>query len=129
MAERVLDASAVLAYLRREPGWDKVEQFLLAGKAMISTVNQAEIAGKLADKGMPETAVRSVLARLALEVVEFDTAQALACGLLRTATRNAGLSLGDRACLALGRLRGLPVVTADRAWEGLGLGVRVELLR
>lgn len=113
----VLDASAVLALLRRERGWERVADALPG--ARISAVNLSEVAAKLADAGMPEDAARAALGALTLDVVPFDEEQAWASGQLRVATRSAGLSLGDRACLALGIARGVSVVTMDRAWVGL----------
>jgi ribonuclease VapC len=127
----VLDASALLVFLLREPGHDRVGDALTQGSA-ISAVNIAEVVAKLRDANAPETTIRQVLNRLAargLEVVPFDEALALATGFLRPVTRVFGLSLGDRACLALGQLRKQPVLTADRGWADVasivGLDIRV----
>ena len=131
MTECVLDASALLALLNREPGAQRVAEALQSGVAM-STVNLAEVVGKLADLGLPEGDIREVLEPLGMGVVDFDAAAAYAVGMLRPATRVAGLSLGDRACLALGQQVGKVVLTADRSWAGLSLGsaaVTVEVLR
>jgi PIN domain nuclease of toxin-antitoxin system len=129
MSSVVLDASALLALLNGEPGQERVYD-ALAGHPVISTVNLSEVVAKLADRGMPEGVIREVLEPLGLEVVEFDAADAYEAGLLRPITRNLGLSLGDRACLAVGRLLGVPVLTADTIWSRLNLdGLQVELLR
>lgn len=125
--ETVLDASAVLAFLQEEPGSDIVAG-LIAG-AVISAVNLSEVVAKLTEKGLDATAVEAVLGSLGLDVVAFDTTLAVAAGLLRAETRAAGLSLGDRACLALARRRGATALTADRAWVRLAHGVRVRLVR
>lgn len=126
MSDWVLDASALLALLNREPGEALVAQALAEG-AMISTVNLSEVVAKLADIGMPEAETREAIEPLGLEIVGFDAADAFSAGLLRPATRADGLSLGDRACLALGMRSGLPVLTADRGWSGLALGAGVEI--
>lgn len=129
----VLDSSALLAYLRREPGCDAVIEALLAGAA-ISAVNWAETLSKLADLGRDphQTAAALEAAGLlgqSLQILDFTDALARETAALRTATRGAGLSIGDRACLALGRTLKLPVLTADRLWRELRTGAQVRLLR
>jgi PIN domain nuclease of toxin-antitoxin system len=128
-AGHVLDASALLSLVMAEPGSERVTQLLEAGRCTMSAVNYAEVAAKLQDAGMPEAEIESTVASLRLSIEPFDASQALRCGLLRAPTRTLGLSLGDRACLQLAVQRGEPVVTTDRAWQKLKLGVRVELLR
>lgn len=123
----VLDASALLALLYREAGGDEVVARLPG--AIVGVVNIAEVVGKLADDGLAEEEVRLAIDALHLDVVPMDETVAWECGLLRTRTRAAGLSLGDRACLALAKARGLPVLTADRAWLGVDVGVAVQLIR
>lgn len=123
----VLDSSAVLAVLWAEPGAGKVLTRLES--ARISAVNAAEVVSRLVDRGASDAAAEAAIPDLMVEVVPFDAAQALAAGLLRRTTRAAGLSLGDRACLALARFDGLPAVTADRAWGDLDLGIAVEVIR
>ncbi|MCL4189692.1 MAG: type II toxin-antitoxin system VapC family toxin [Rhodobacteraceae bacterium] len=123
----VLDTSAVLAALWGEPGSTRVDEVI--GRACISTVNLAEAVAKLIDRGASDADADAVLAALGVAVIPFDRGQAVAAGLLRRATRGRGLSLADRACLALGLAEGLAVVTADRAWAGLDLGVTVEVIR
>lgn len=128
MAEAaVLDASALLALLGRESGWEAVAATIPG--AFVSAVNLAEVAGKLAEHGMPEGEVRQVLGGLGLAVVSFSEEAAVAAGLLRPRTRSVGLSLGDRACLALAHELKLPAYTTDQAWRELRLGVDVHLVR
>lgn len=127
MSSLVLDASALLAFLDAEPG---TEQWVATiADSMISAVNFSEVVAKLADAGMPETEIREALEPLSLEVVAFETGQACEAGLLRPQTRHLGLSLGDRACLALARSKALPVLTADRTWEALQVGVEIRIIR
>lgn len=126
MTKVVLDASAVLAAIHGEAGGATVEPRLNGGK--LSTVNLAEVAQRLNDQ-WPDDLVVSVLSGLPCDVVAFDEALALRTGLLRRLTRARGLSLGDRACLALAERLGLAVLTADRAWADLDLGVEVVLIR
>lgn len=117
MSDVVLDSSAVLALLTNEPGTDVVEAALPG--ALLSTVNLAEIVAKLCERGMPAEEATSLIYSIGVEVAEFDTEQATRSGELRVSTRSAGLSLGDRACLALAQVRALPVLTADTAWGQL----------
>lgn len=114
----VLDASALLALLNDEPGAEKVARYVAVGAA-ISSVNYAEVASKLCDYGMPDAEVKIVLGSLGLVVEPFNEAQALLCGSLRAQTRKAGLSLGDRACLAVTILAETTAITADREWKDL----------
>lgn len=125
--EAVLDASALLALLGDEPGADTVAACLPG--ARIASVNLAEVVGKLADTGVPEPDIRTALTGLGLRVAPLDEALAWKTGLLRPGTRARGLSLGDRACLALAQASGLPALTADRAWAELALDIAVELIR
>jgi len=123
----ILDASAVLALLQAEPGYEQVEASL--PDSAISAVNLAEVIGKLHESGMPEEAIRSAVGALGLEVAPFTEQNGYDTGFLYAGTRHQGLSLGDRACLALGRRRNHPVITADRTWQGLDIGVDVRIIR
>ena len=125
--EAVLDASAVLVLLQVEPGSDQVAQCIPG--ALISAVNLAEVVGKLADAGMPGSQIELALSSLGLRVVPLDEHAAYDVGMLRPSTRTRGLSLGDRACLALGVASGLPVLTSDRAWSEVEIGAVVEVVR
>ncbi len=123
----VLDASAVLAALWREPGADRVEAAL--NDAQISAVNLSELVAKLVDRGATAQNVRDILAGIGAQVVDFTAEQAVNAGLIRHQTKALGLSLGDRACLALARLNGATVLTADRVWAHRDLGVDIEVIR
>lgn len=127
MKPAVLDASALLALLQEEPGGSQVEAFL-PGSA-ISTVNLAEVVGKLSDGGMPEEAIRTAVGSLGLEIVPFDEEMSYKAGLLYPSTHRRGLSLGDRACLSLAVSLNRPAVTADRTWSRLKLGIDVQAIR
>lgn len=123
----VLDASALLALLFREPGAERVAASL--AQAAISAVNLAEVLGRLVRDGRPLAEAVHRLAALGLEVVPLDAERAAAVAGLEPLTRPAGLSLGDRCCLALALERGVPALTADGAWQRLPHPVRVELIR
>ena len=127
MSSVVLDASAVLAFLQREPGGAVVAEHLSA--AVISAVNVAEVATRLSDRGIPDGGAREAISALRLEIAAFDHELAYTSAALRPATRRLGLSLGDRACLALAKREGLPALTADRAWASLDVGVEIHLVR
>ena len=89
----------------------------------------AEIAAKLADRGVSEAEIRESLDALEIEVVAFDADAAFASAALRRATKDHGVSLGDRACLALAHALDRPALTCDAAWAALDLPARVELAR
>lgn len=127
MSEAVLDASALLALLNGEPGAEEVEKTIPG--AAVSAVNLSEVVAKLAEGGMPEEAIGLALGGIELEVVSFDGPLAYRAGLLRVPTRSLGLSFGDRACIALGRHLGAPVLTTDRRWRELSVGVEIRLIR
>jgi ribonuclease VapC len=128
MSRGVLDASALLALLNGEPGSEQVANVIVDG-AVISTVNLAEVVTKLTEIGMSEVLIHDVLDLLGLEIVDLDFKQAYQVGLLRPLTRHAGLSLGDRACLALAQQLSLPALTTDRIWESLTIDVKVQVIR
>ena len=127
MTEAVFDASAVLAVVRREPGGDRL--LPLRDRALLSAVNAAEVYAKLLATGLSDPRIADGLRAVVRRVVPFDEEQARAAAEVHARTRSRGLSLADCACLALGRVRGVPVYTADRAWAELDLGVAVELIR
>ena len=123
----LLDASAVLALLNREPGWEAVQDWVPG--APICAVNLAEVIGKLCDAGLPYADACAAVEFLGLSVVEFDADMARESGRLRAITRAEGLSLGDRACLATALRLGEAVLTSDRSWLKLDLGISVRCLR
>jgi PIN domain nuclease of toxin-antitoxin system len=127
--QAVLDASAVLAYLQDESGCEKVHEALSEGKAIISSVNYAEVVGKLQDAGLPDASVQTVMGNLDLHIEPLSTQHAWLTGLMRASTKELGLSLGDRACLALASILQLPVITADKQWEKLLTEVTIIQLR
>ncbi len=127
MTDVALDASAALAVLNDETGASEVWP-LLPG-ALISAVNAAEVAAKLVDGGTDVAKTSEFIQRLGLRVIPFDERDVVATARLRQGTRAAGLSLGDRACLALAERHGVPAVTADREWRKVKLDVEVRLIR
>jgi ribonuclease VapC len=129
MSEFALDASAVIAVLLRERGGEIVQPLL--SRASIATVNLAEVVSHFAKKTGNDAEIREMIGNLQFKAIPFDEALAYEAGLLIRSTRAAGLSLGDRACLALARRLGAKVLTADRAWSRVAsaVGVEVELIR
>lgn len=127
MSAYVLDASALLALFLGEPGSDEV--LARIDGAAISAVNLSEVVSRLSDLGVDIEAVLYKMTQLRLVAVAFDQAQAVASARLRPSTRAAGLSLGDRACLALAEMRGQPALTADKAWASVSTNAKVQLIR
>ena len=126
MNDPVLDSSALLAFLLAEPGAEQVRAVLPDG--LISAVNWAEVMSRLCDIGVPAEEAREVIEGTGVQMVGVDAGQAFDIGALRPLTRHLGLSLGDRACLALARRLGRTAMTADRAWSQLD-GFEVRLIR
>ncbi|MGH9599181.1 MAG: type II toxin-antitoxin system VapC family toxin [Terracidiphilus sp.] len=123
----VLDASALMALIRREAGADLVDACF--PWAVISAVNQAEVQTKLVSAGIEEKLAWWHIAEVNCPSVSFDEEQARIAGSLVRITRPYGLSLGDRACLALAIQRHATVYTTDRAWKSLALPIQVEVIR
>lgn len=123
----VLDASAVLAFLLSEKGADAALAAMPG--SLISTVNIVEVFSRMVDYGSPDVDVRQSIKELGLEAVHFDEDLAMRSGALRRETASLGLSVGDRACLATAMRQGAKVVTADRAWLKLKLGITIECIR
>lgn len=123
----VFDASAVLAILNEEAGADQARTFLRG--SLITSVNAVEVGTRLVDKGATPEQARNSLRFLKMKIVEFDAYLGDLAVELRGPTRSRGLSLADRACLALALREGLPAVTADREWAALALPCAIELIR
>lgn len=124
----VLDTSALIAFLKQEKGWQEVAGYL-AQDAYLSEVNRAEFYTHMVRNGQSIEKAEAVIQRVELIVVDFNQEQAAATAEIYPATKQYGLSLGDRACLALGLSRSLPVITADKAWQNLDVGVIVNVIR
>ena len=130
MSSAVLDASALLAYLHDEPGAETVADEIALG-AVISTVNLAEVLARASDhqddpaRLAGEMTERGLLGG-AISVESFTDEDAIEVARLRPRTRAQGLSLGDRACIALASRLGLPALTADAAWSRIELDVTLR---
>jgi ribonuclease VapC len=127
MVRHVLDSSVVLAGLFQEPGGEVLAE--LIPDAMMCAVNVTEIITRLYDKGWPMEIATGETAKLVNRIAPFDNALAFRAGWLRSDTRSFGLSLGDRACLALAMASSLPVYTADREWSQLDVGLDIRVIR
>ncbi len=127
MSNIVLDASAMIAFLKDEVGSATV--LAAMPDAVISSVNLAEVVTRLIDDGFAFEDVRTAIANTSIDTIGFDYEFAFGAGALREPTRAYGLSLGDRACLALAQRLGIPALTADRQWALIDIGVEVRLIR
>ena len=123
----VIDASALLALLLKEPGHEKVAARLSG--SLMSTVNLSEVLARLVRHGIfPEEAYPKV-SELGITAVSFDSDQAVIAASIRDSARAAGLGLADCCCLALALRDQLPVLTADKVWQSLGLALDIEVIR
>ena len=124
----VLDASAVLTLIGREPGWERLTPKVL-NRAVCSTVNLAEVQAKLVSRGWPPDDAWEDATAPIKEAISFTDEQAKMAGSLVALTRHLGLSLGDRACLALAITQKATVYTTEKAWNKLTLGIRIQVIR
>ncbi len=127
MNKYVLDASALLALLNDETGAEIVQEVL--PDAVISSINFSEVVTRLALFGMPVNTVHDTLDILGLEIIPFDATLAYDIGDLAIATKHLGLSIGDRACLALAKNTERTAVTADKIWSKVNTSVTIKLIR
>lgn len=123
----VLDASALLALFLQEDGHSRVAEVL--EDSAISSVNLCEVGSRISDRGFDLLRFYAKVQQLPVKVISFDVVQSEMASRLRTATRAAGLSLGDRACLALAEHMRAAALTSDRAWAALSVDIQVELIR
>lgn len=122
-----LDASALLAFLFREHGYKRVAE--VVEYACLSTVNLSEVLGRFVRDGHDSNEVLTRIAATTIEIVPFRAEDAAIAASLVPTTQPFGLSLGDRACIALALSRNLKAVTADRIWSKLKVGVNIEIIR
>ncbi|NNG56028.1 MULTISPECIES: type II toxin-antitoxin system VapC family toxin [Sphingomonas] len=129
MTQTVLDASAILALLKGERGASKVTSVI--ADASVCAINQAEVVSHFIHLGAPLDEVRAMLSALPYTVIAADNALAWEAGGMRAMTASAGLSLGDRFCLALAKRLGVPAYTADKAWRDVAaeVGSKVVIIR
>ena len=123
----VFDASALLVLLNKEPGYEVIEKYL--PDAIMSAVNFAEVITVLVSIGVPHTEAVNLSSELINEIIPFDTTQAAISAELRQITKPFGLSLGDRACLALAQQKKLPVITSDKIWGKLKFSFEIIMAR
>jgi PIN domain nuclease of toxin-antitoxin system len=126
MSKAVLDASALMALLRGEPGMEQVREVIK--EAAISALNLSEVIAKGLSYGGTLAELSGLLSELPFRTMPFEFEDAYLAASLWPVTQTKGLSLGDRCCLALGKRLRLPVLTTDRAWSGLDEDVQVEII-
>ena len=124
----VMDASAMLALMQAEKGWEVVDGLIQEQQCVASCVNIAEVGTKMIDKGLAPSQLKRTLEELNVQPVDFDLEQSIFCAEFRLSTKYAGLSLGDRACLALTKLMGGTAVTSDRAWLDIAETTQIKVI-
>ena len=127
MNKVVLDSSALLAFINQEEGCLMVEEYL--AHSIMSSINISEVEADLSLIEMPEDTIKNIIDELNIEIIDFDQDQAIDTGFFRKKSKHAGLSLGDRACINLGTIKNLLVVTADKAWKKLKLNEKIVFIR
>lgn len=126
MTAIVFDSSVLIAILKQEAGYEQGEA--LFSKALVLTINLAEVATYLARQGAPLETIQAILGQFPCQIVDFTNELVALSGFLYH-QRPFGLSLGDRSCLALALARNLPVLTADTVWTNLSLPVEIQTIR
>jgi ribonuclease VapC len=127
LSDCVLDASALIALIHKEPGGEKVRPLL--AHAVISAVNLCETIQRLRRAGTPIEEIRFALAPLISKSIPFDETLAYLAASIHERTRHCGLSFGDCACLALALSRNVPAITAEREWDKADVGVKIIKIR
>ncbi len=127
MSKIVLDASALLALINQESGHEQVEKSL--PHAIMSAVNVSEVMAVLINLGIPDNEAERIVYDLIEDAEPFNREQALIAAFFRKHTRQYGLSLGDRACLSLAKAKNLPVMSADKVWNKVNVGVTIQIIR
>jgi len=130
MSEKIVfDSSAIIALLELEEGWAIVSDHL--NNAIVSTINLAEVMAVINRKTVGDVAgeAMKLLQNTFPHIVDFNQEQAVITASLDSVTKEYGLSLGDRACLALAKHKNLPVLTADKVWTKLKIGVEIQIIR
>jgi ribonuclease VapC len=122
-----VDSSAILAVLFQEPGAARALEKMSGG--MMSAVNYAETGAKLIARGWGREEWEEVVDSFGLTLVPFDRRMAVLSGAMAPDFAPRGVSFADRACIVLGMIEKLPVLTGDRKWASLGLELEVELIR
>lgn len=123
----VMDASAMLALMQAEKGWEVVDDLIREQQCVASCVNIAEVGTRMIDKGLAPSQLERTLKELDVQPVDFDLEQSTFCAELRLSTKHAGLSLGDRACLALTKLMVGTAVTSDRTWLDIAEATQITV--
>jgi ribonuclease VapC len=126
VSEYILDASALVAMLRSEPGAESVSKAI--SDARMSVINYSEVVSYFVHAGMDVRDVDAMLDPLPIEWIPVDKELANLAGRLHRSTASAGLSLGDRFCMALAKRDGLAAWTADKAWKAIASDVGVEVV-
>lgn len=124
----VMDSSSLLALTRGERGFETVQELIHREDCVISSVNMAEVGTKLIEYGLPPGELPRIVQQLQIDVIDFNTEQAILSAQMRPLTRAAGLSMGDRACLALTKLVAGIAVTTDQAWQDVRISADVQVL-
>ena len=127
MSKFILDSSVVLAFIHREPGYDKVSQIIK--NSYLSTVNFSEIISKLYIYNFTKIEVEDIIKKLRINLINFDKTVAIETGRLKYSNKQYGLSLGDCACIATAMINHLDIVTADKVWLKLDLPVKIITIR
>ena len=124
----VMDASALLALMNQEPGADAVATLVRKGGVAMCVINLCEVIGKVVDEGKSVDAFLATFEELRIELIDFDRDLAIAAGKLKKQSTPLGLSIGDRACLALASKLSVPAVTSDLVWKKIR-GIAVYAIR
>lgn len=126
--QALLDTSAVIAILKKEPGYKILEDII--ANSSISSVNLSEFISVLARASIPTNEIDKIIIDIIPEIIPFSEDIAIESGKLTNYTKKYGLSLGDRACIATGIYHNMIIYTADKIWSELEIkNANIKLIR
>ncbi|MDG1437117.1 MAG: type II toxin-antitoxin system VapC family toxin [Rickettsiaceae bacterium] len=125
----LLDTSALIALLKKEPGYKKVDE--VVAHSAISSVNLCELVSILAKNSIPENAIDDIINDIVPEIIPFCENLGVKAGKLSSFTKEYGLSLGDKACIATAEYYSMEVYTADKIWAKLenNISTKITIIR
>lgn len=123
----LLDTSAIIALLKKEPGYESLEE--VVANSAVSIINFSELVSVLMRTSIVESEIDEIIKDIIPEIIPFSEDIAIQTGKLIKLTKDLGLSLGDRACIATGIYHGIPIYTTDKVWKDLKTSAQIVIVR
>lgn len=124
----IFDTSALFAIINKEKGYELAESVL--AKSSMSSVNVSEVVAVLTRAGLTPRDIREIIEESIPYIIDFDEEIAFTAGVIISESKSLGLSLGDRACIATGMVKGMEIYTADQVWTKLDIpSAKIKIIR